>query len=359
MAVVGCAVAVGIAVCVGGCATEIYHAAHLPPELVAPPVENLDEIDWSRIANRSVSSQLIDCGDVLDVTIITDLTDQTPTPVPVRVRDDGMAKIPMVGPVPLAGLELEEAERAIAATAVERQIFIDPYVTVTMNRRQMNQVRVVGPVEEPGTYSLARGDSSLLAALYAAGGLTDLAGAQIEIRRSNPRPDAHFPARSRPSGVVTASAVEPIGSPGKTETIQVNLVKHTNEGDLGQELQDGDLVRVSKRPIRRVYVTGLVRNAGSYDMPANEDCYLLNALTMAGGRSMPLADRVLILRRKEGCDEPVRIRASVTQAKRDPKANVRLAAGDVVTVEETPLTFVFSTLQGLVRVGMSSSLPLF
>jgi polysaccharide export outer membrane protein len=359
MAFAGCTVAASFVVCVGGCATETYHAAHLPPDLVAPPVENLDEIDWSRIANHSVSSELIACGDVLDVTIITDLAAETNAAVPVRVLDDGMAKIPMVGPVQLAGLELEDAERVIAATAVQRQVFVDPYVTVTMNRRQMNQVRVVGPVEEPGTVSLARGDSSLLAALYAAGGLTDAAGAHVEIRRSNPGPDGHFPARSRPSGVVTASAEEPISSTGGPQTIQVNLVEATSERTLGQELRDGDLVRVSKRPVRRVYVTGLVRNAGSYEIPANEDCYLLNALTMAGGRSMPLADRVLILRRKEGCEAPAKIRASVMEAKRDPKANVRLAAGDVISVEETPLTFVFSTLQGLVRVGMSSSLPLF
>jgi hypothetical protein len=55
----------------------------------------------------------------------------------------------------------------------------------------------------------------------------------------------------------------------------------------------------------------------------------------------------------------VKIRASIMEAKHNPAANVRLAAGDLISVEETPVTFVLATLQNLVRIGMSSSLPLF
>ena len=48
---------------------------------------------------------------------------------------------------------------------------------------------------------------------------------------------------------------------------------------------------------------------------------------------------------------------SVREAKRDQRSNLRLAAGDVVSVEETPATFVYSLLKNFFHVG--SSLPLY
>jgi hypothetical protein len=55
----------------------------------------------------------------------------------------------------------------------------------------------------------------------------------------------------------------------------------------------------------------------------------------------------------------VRIRVSIREAKRDGEANVRLAAGDVVSVEETPATFVLDLMRNFIRFGLSSSVPLF
>ena len=51
------------------------------------------------------------------------------------------------------------------------------------------------------------------------------------------------------------------------------------------------------------------------------------------------------------------INASIREAKLIDQANVRLAAGDVVSVEETPLTFVLDTLHKFARVGFSATIP--
>jgi polysaccharide export outer membrane protein len=356
-------VGTSLALAGGGCASRTYKAASLPPRFAAPRAQNLGSIDWTHLANYTVSSELIDRGDVLDVTIITDYANQTTTSAPVRILEDGTANIPLVGPVHLAGFELEEAERSIAAEAIARQVFRNPHVIVTMKRRRISRVRVVGAVQQPGLFDLPRGDSSLLAALTAAGGLADDAGLDVEIRRLGVGGPQQGTPLEQPGNVLTASATELISESGHRppgpRTIQVNLTRVAEEGTGDVDLRDGDLVHVHSRPPRRVYVQGLIHEPGEYEIPPNEDMYLLNVLAKAGGRKVQAADRILIIRRIPGQEEPVRIEVSVAEAKRDAASNLRLASGDVISVEETPVTFVLETLQRFVRVGLSSSLPLF
>jgi polysaccharide biosynthesis/export protein len=56
-------------------------------------------------------------------------------------------------------------------------------------------------------------------------------------------------------------------------------------------------------------------------------------------------------------EEPVVIECSIRAAKRGGNANLVLAPGDVVSVEETPLTFTVGTIQNFVRFGFSSAIP--
>ena len=53
------------------------------------------------------------------------------------------------------------------------------------------------------------------------------------------------------------------------------------------------------------------------------------------------------------------IEASIRDAKGDGASNLRIAAGDVISVEETPLTFALGTIQTFFRFGFSAALPLF
>ena len=126
-----------------GCQSGTYRAANLPPELMAPPAVNIEEVDLSQLTNFSVSSQRIDCGDVLEVTIVTDFGSVKNTTTPVRVDRDGTGNVPLIGQVALAGLELDEAEQRIAADGIARGVFQRPHVTVTMKRQRMNRVTVI------------------------------------------------------------------------------------------------------------------------------------------------------------------------------------------------------------------------
>ena len=181
------AVLVGMA----GCAATI-RAGRLPQEFQATAKTNVQETGLRNLVIPPFNSQMIDCGDVLEVTIVTDFGDTKSMTTPVRVERDGMANIPLIGRGALAGFELDEAGPAIAAKGIERGVFRRPHVTVTMKRKRMNQVTVIGAVNKPGVYELPTGGCSLLTALVTAGDLAEDAGDEVTIRRpigvAAPRP---------------------------------------------------------------------------------------------------------------------------------------------------------------------------
>ena len=105
-------------------------------------------------------------------------------------------------------------------------------------------------------------------------------------------------------------------------------------------MADGDVVVVRRRAVKPIYVMGLVQHPGEVKLPPNQNLQVLDALAMAGDRTTPLADKVLVIRRVPGRKEPAVIEMSVSDAKNNGKVNLRLAPGDTVSVEDTPLTFM-------------------
>lgn len=346
-----------VAAMVGGCAEKGYRAATLPAQFRAVSRTNQEEIQLSRLGNYSSSSEQIDRGDVLEVTMLSDYRAMLPATMPVRVGEDGTANIPLVGPVPVAGLELADAERAIASAAQVRQIFQNPHITVTMKKPRMNRVMVLGAVESPGSYELPRSSSTLLAALVASGGLSDEAGPEVEIRHADPSPPVPPPTTLAAGAIVQPAAyAQPV--PGGRVT-RVNLVTAGSEGGDAGLVDDGDVVLVHQRDVKPVYVIGLVQKPGAYELPKNQDIRLLDALAMAGERKMQLADKVYVIRQIEGREQPLVVEVSVQTAKRDGRENLLLQPGDVISVEETPVTAMLDAFKDFFRVGFNSAIPLF
>jgi polysaccharide export outer membrane protein len=271
------------------------------------------------------------------------------------VGEDGAANVPLVGKVQLAGLELAGAEQAIAAAGMQRGVFRNPHVTVTMKRPRVNKITVIGAVEEPGVYELPRGSSALLAALVAAGGLSDEAGTDVEIRRPGRHAPTVVPSESRDklAGYVPA---QPVAT--EASSLRVNLVSAAQEGRGGYYLDDGDVVMVEKRDPQPIHVIGLVKKPGEYELPTHRDLRVLDALALAGGLDIPWADNMLVIRHVPERTEPVLIQISIHEAKRNGRSNVRLAPGDVVSVEQTPQTVIYDVIRKF-NVGLAGSVPAF
>lgn len=363
-----CSVALAVLVLLSGCGRggHIYSPHSLPTELQAARAENAQTLDLSKLATYSMSNELIDRGDVLNVAISAGYGGEKIENMPVRVGEDGVANIPIIGRVMLAGIELPAAEQAVVSAAIERGLYRNPSITVTMNRRRTNQITVIGAVEKPGVYELPRGQSNLLAAIVAAGNLTEEAGTDVEIRRPTRagNPGAGPPADDRVAGGAQLTSYSPGASPASQPRVaaqpvshRINLVTAAQQGDGGQPLEDGDVIMIERRDPQPVHVIGLVAKPGQFELPFNQDVHLLDVIAMAGGVTLNVADKIHVIRQAPGREQPAVISVSYKSAKSGSKDNIRLAPGDVVSVEETPVTVFVDTIRTFFRVGFSSALP--
>jgi polysaccharide biosynthesis/export protein len=320
-----------------GCAHR-YRASKLPSEFIAPSVLDPETIDLSGLSDQSVSAEVIQPGDVLDVAMITDYMKLTTTTTPVRVADDGTIVVPLVGKLSVGGMEVERAEQAANMESIARGVFRTPCITLTMRQCRTRKVTVVGAVNKPGTHELPRGSTSLMAALLAANGLSKDAGTEVEIRHTDSR------------GVMPA--------PNEPPVVKVDLAAATAGTMPVPNLRDGDVVQVVKRKLPPVYVIGLVQKPGSFPYPPNQEIRVLDALAMAGGVSNAVAEDVLLIRHLPDRQEPVRIAVSIQGAK-NGQDNLVLAPGDTISVERTPATAVVDVVQTFFRVALGGSISWF
>jgi len=345
----------------GGCQRGVYRAAKLPAEFQAPANISAQSLDLSKVGTSSASSEIIQPGDLLEVAVVTGLEENQEqlTQWPLRVADDGTVNVPLVGQVYLAKLPLSRADQVIRQASIERGMYRNPNVSVQLAEPRTNKISVMGAVEEPGAYELPVASSDVIAAIAAAGGLTEDAGTKIEIRHPSHSASGSMPTNERAGNDVTTAAYRGDGGRNALRTQQIDLVSATAGEPTDYHLEDGSVVMVMKRPLRAVYVGGLVRKPGQYEMPNDTDLYLLEAISMAEGRTLEIADQVTVVRRVPGEPKPVVIKASVREANKNGLANLKLAPGDVVNVDETPTTFTLQTLKDLFRFGFTSGLPAF
>jgi len=332
-----------LAVLGGGCRhAAFYRAEDLPPDMVAPPVRNAASINLSDISLAPPRHDVLYPEDVVDVSIATGLEEKKPTVYPLRIGADGTVHVPLVGQVHVEGMTPSQAERAIVAEATRRGVYRNPQVSVILSSRKTNKVTVVGAVEKPQVVELPGANSDLLSAITLAGGLTEDADTVVEIR--------HPPGILSPAGHVALAGYTTSASPPR-QSVRVDLADMAPENAGKYRLVDGSTVMVMRKNARVVHVIGLVKSPNQFEMPEDRDLRVLEALALAGGRSLQIADKVNVIRNGKT------IRVSVRAAKHNTNENIRLAPGDVVSIEETPLTFVVDTLRSFMRVGFSGAIP--
>mgnify|MGYP002623722009 CR=1 FL=1 len=331
-----------------GCArNNVYTPSTLPPQFAAHHVKSTRQIDLTQLGQSMETSDRLHVGDVVELTIASGVEDRIPPVWKLRVSEEGILNIPIVGPVRVANVELTESERLIREASIQRGFYVDPHVSLILKDRHVNRITVMGAVEKQGTVKLPAANSDLLSAIMEAGGLAKDAGTIVEIRTPQ------RPTRS-------SSGVQPASYQGEVtvKSTRVDLEKlgsDPNSQDL--KLADGASVMVLEKEPRAIQVIGLVRKPDQFQIPNDQDIHLLDALALGGGRTMEIADKVKVIRRHEETKQPVVIEASVRKAKRGGADNLMLAKGDVVSVEETPATFIVGVIQTFIRFGFSSTVP--
>lgn len=133
----------------------------------------------SASANTS-SAYIIGPGDLLAINVLheAELTQKVP------VQMDGKITMPLIGEIQASGMAPANLQATIAAKL--RDYIKDAEVTVVVEEIKSRQFSVMGEVEHPGTFPLAR-PTTVLDGLAQAGGFRDFAKlTKIHVLRKNP-----------------------------------------------------------------------------------------------------------------------------------------------------------------------------
>ena len=318
-----------------GCASNVMLARDLPREWNAVAASNAQTIDLSKLASSTIPQDLISHGDVISVDMSLGRTRADDVSVKSQVQDNGQIDLALVGRIPVAGLNMVEAADAIKTAAISRGVYQNPQVTVQMSRAKTNLITVIGAVKEPKIYELRPGNSDLLQAITAAGGLSDEAGTIVELRHAGFKPNqssgdrggggrAPAVADGGPDGVISAGSESEEVSSGSPKTLKVDLASIGSEGVGIPTLSDGMVVFVSRLDPPKLSVDGLVNAPGQFEYPVGENLTILDAVTLAKGLNNPLADKIYIIRKRPGTQEPGLIQVSYRKAKRSGQENLLL-----------------------------------
>ncbi len=358
-----CAMQTGCAQLGGGNPEREFIAHELPHHLRARPALNPQEISLAAFASMPVQGNSIGPGDFLAINIAAGLNrDQVLPQFNVRVSEEGTITLPEIGRVDISGLRPDSAGTQIQNEFMDRDVYVNPLVTVRVEEKRTNTVRVMGGVNKGGVFELPADQSDLFTALAKAGGLSEEAGDKVEVRGALGRavsnhqmhPEAEGGAvqqagYSQPGVAAGAILLQPV-------TISLSAMAQSgtqHPGGQGYKLGDGAVVHVQKRDPVPITVQGLVNKPGPIPFTGNP-VKLWDAVGQAGGVSNQFSHKVRVIRpARQGA--PINIIADLNRAKHDDNHNLLLAPGDVVYVEQSPATLTLDALR-IIRFGVTSRL---
>jgi polysaccharide export outer membrane protein len=231
--------------------------------------------------------------------------------ITVRVSENGMITLPLLGDVQAAGLNRADLEKRIAAM-LEKNYLRNAQVTIFIKEFQSKKISIMGAVRNPGQHDLI-GRQSLLQVISMAGGLSEQASDTVVI------------FRQFKSG------------PGLSLTIRLDELLLKANPRYNIPIFPGDIINVPGSQFLDIYVFGQVKNPGAVRMKMGSDqVTLLRAIAQAGG----FADRarrgkVQVTRSENGVEKKIYI--DVKEILAGGSKDFVLQAFDVIFVPESIL----------------------
>ncbi len=392
----------------------------VPNELLAEDKTKLKPIPLSWLRAPVDDSYRLAAGDVLGVFIDGVLGDPDQLPpvhyssiadmppsvgFPIPIRQDGTVPLPLIQPVDVDGLTLEEAEQAIlkAYTVTKEIIIADESRTlvtlISPRRTRILVIREDAPGQllnssfasfsgtatiQPATgqgdgmvLELPATEADLLTVLAKSGGLPRYTAVdEVIIQRGyNRGGDADWPTDANGNYCLPEAgwcATDQLDEDGRPREVRIPLRWNCDDPppicpeDI--KLESGDIVYV---PFDRgrVYYTGGLLPAREVPLPRDINLGVIEALLRVGGPLVnggvnannlqggivgnglgnPSPSLMSVLRQTPGGGQTV-IRVDLNRALRDPRENLLVKAGDVLILQETPdesVTRYFSTVFNL------------
>lgn len=405
-----------------GCANNYFSAEtgiaarRVPKDLLAKPRADRELMDLALLRQDPPDVYRLDSKDILGVYVegMTGPVDQQPpftpsreqlrggrrippfTGYPFPVRSDGTVSLPLIEPLKVAGMTVEEAEDAIRAEYTVKRQLLPPgrdRVLVTLAEKRTYEILVIREdAELPSArtqrvseiaISTQRGrgfaldlwayENDVLHALTETGGLPGVdAMDEVIILRSrfeDAKRRSELVARIQ-QGNCDPCAVPPTFT-GESGITRIQLRLPPGEApNLKQEdiiLKDGDIVYVASRETD-VFYTGGALSGNQIPLPRDYDLDILQAVALAGGPvgggglnfragavgagigafgslqggTIP-PSRASIVRQIPPNGEFV-IQVNLKKAIRDPSERILIQRGDLIVITYTPLESIANLL---------------
>jgi polysaccharide export outer membrane protein len=227
----------------------------------------------------------------------------------VRVSEDGLIRLPLVGEVEVNNLTQSDVEKKLIKILGEKYL-INPQVTVFILEYRSKRVSVLGAVEKPGPYELL-GRQTIMSIISQAGGMTRDAGNDIIV------------IRQLPDGSSTSIRI----------SIDELFVK--GEAKLNIPLEPNDIVNIPVDKVVTIYVFGQVKNPGALQVKRSNLPTLTQAIAQAGGFSDRAAKGRITIRRKKPSGEETEIKVNAKDILKGKVKDVPLMENDTVYVPES------------------------
>jgi len=118
-------------------------------------------------------------GDVFEIRVVG----EEKLPIMYTVAPDGTIDYPYIKRIKVAGLEPQQLSDLVRTKLMERKIWDDPYVSVSIKEYNSKRFEVIGEVAHPGSFAMTSG-MTLLRAISIAGGFNAMAKrTQVTVRR--------------------------------------------------------------------------------------------------------------------------------------------------------------------------------
>jgi len=396
-------------------------ANRLPPEFFPPPKNDLVPVDFSLLALEPPRDYELGAGDILGVYIEGVLPfnppDQPPEPPPVNfpgeqsilppslgfpipVQDDGTLSLPLVEPLDVEGLTLDQVRDAIREAYIEEEILredkVRPIVTLIKERtydvivirqdagggglgqglvgQQLGAQFLIGSSDLSArgqVLQLPAYQNDILNALSRTGGLPGV-NAKNEVHglrasRANRRKRAQFLQQwyAEQERAAQDPCYCPPPLPDDPSILKIPLrvppgvVPELTEEEI--TLKDGDIVYVESRETEVFYTGGLLRG-GQFPLPRDFDLDVLGAIALAGGAVGGTSEQfgfsvgrgaqgvppgLLYVLRQTPCNGQIAIEVDLAEATNNPRARPLVQPGDVLILqykcEEQLINFGLST----------------
>ena len=295
------------------------------PRAVQIPTVNTDTTAGNTPGNSDRSpatladpNYILGPEDVINIEVF-DVPELTKT---VRVANDGLISLPLLGRVQAAGLTPEQLRQELAEKWGENYLQ-DPQVTVFVNEFKAKPVSVIGAVEKPGLYPLT-GQRTLIEMLSMAGGFG----------KKNTSPAGRTVLITRKSGFTDLQPVEGMHVRGPDQIeVDLNRLLYTRDEALNIEIKPLDSIRVSKADV--VYVTGAVKRPGGFVLEDRVSMSVLQAIAMAEGLTGTAAKKSARILRTNQDGSKTEVPVNLGKIQRGKAQDTALEANDILIVPDS------------------------